>query len=141
MEARSSTGHELRLQVPATLDAIQEHCESFRKWAAELALPQVFAAELLLREALNNAVLHGCRCNPSKSVSCVLRFRRGRLTIAVRDDGFGFDWQTAMEQGPDLDACSGRGMLIYEHYADRIRFGRQGNSVVMVKQLNEDCIR
>jgi serine/threonine-protein kinase RsbW len=98
----------------------------------------VFAVELLVREALTNAVMHGCHADPSKRVKCILRLRPGRLIIAVRDDGCGFDWITALEQEADLDACSGRGMLIYEQYADRIRFGRKGNSVVIVKLLDKD---
>lgn len=126
---------ELLRQLPATLAAVEEFCRPMREWVDSFAPRHAFAVELLVREALNNAVLHGCECDPSRQVQCRLRIRRGRLTIAVKDDGCGFDWRTATQQETDLDACSGRGMLIYQSYADRIRFGRRGNSVVLMKVI------
>jgi len=136
-----SDGRELREVMPATIEAVENYCVCLRQWAASIGLWNTFGVELLVREALNNAVLHGCDCDPSKQVKCILRLRRGRITIAVRDEGCGFDWVTSLQQGDDLDACSGRGMFIYKQYADRVRFGSRGNSVVLVKRLDKDCIR
>src|SRR5450432_2028632 len=50
------------------------------------------AVELALSEALANAVVHGCQCDPNKTVECcvVCDDKRG-LVIVVRDPGTGFD--------------------------------------------------
>jgi serine/threonine-protein kinase RsbW len=132
---------EIREEIPARLEDSEEFCLRLRRWLSALNLSGSFAIELLVREALNNAILHGCESDPAKRVTCTLRVRGSRLTIAVKDQGIGFDWKAKQRREVDLEASSGRGMCIYESYADRIRFGRQGNSVVMVKTLNKDCMR
>ena len=53
-----------------------------------------FAAELLLREALTNAVVHGCHAESGKQVRCSMRLKGRRLLIVVDDDGDGFDWRS-----------------------------------------------
>ena len=53
-----------------------------------------FAAELLIREAIANCLEHGCSGDPGKHILCVIRAKRGRLVIAVQDEGDGFfDWR------------------------------------------------
>ncbi len=130
---------------PAVLEAVEECCRLFRGWAASENLPQRFAVELLLREALTNAVAHGCECDSTKCVAWTLRLRRGRgqsqwrtLLIAVRDEGPGFEWSGASGRRAALDACSGRGLEIYRCYANLVRFNRLGNAVFLVKRFDSD---
>lgn len=134
-------GNELREDMPATLRAVDEYCMALRRWAEPLGVPDLFGLELLLREALNNAVIHGCKQNPDRRVICAVRLRPGRLIIGVRDEGCGFDWKAAMTRDPDAGGCSGRGVFIFNQYSDRVRFGARGNSVVMIKRLEKDGIR
>ena len=94
-----------------------------------------FAAELLVREALTNAVLHGSHGDASKNVRCVLRLRRRRLFIAVQDEGAGFDWRAARSATAKVPESSGRGMQILRTYATRVRFNDKGNVVTMIKRI------
>lgn len=72
----------------------------FRQCLALLSRANGFAPELLLREVLTNAVVHGCHTDPRKQVCCSLRVKGGRVLIAVEDTGDGFDWRAG---GPNRE--------------------------------------
>ena len=127
---------EIRAALPATWEAAEGFLGDFREWCA--CLPDTadrFAAELLLREALNNAVLHGSGGNSSRQVRCVARIVAGRLSITVADGGKGFDWRAAQARRAAADSCSGRGMEIFRAYATRVRFNREGNVATLIRRL------
>jgi serine/threonine-protein kinase RsbW len=127
---------EIRIALPASLQAIEEFFAEVRlKHKALLSRVNCFAAELLLREALTNAVVHGCHADPARQVRCVLRLKGRRLFIAVQDDGDGFDWRAAWGDSADLSDCSGRGIEILRKYANHVRYNNQGNMVAMIKRL------
>ncbi len=126
---------ELRTTLPATLEALEEFFVVFRRRAENiLSHADCFAAELLAREALTNAVVHGCHADPLKHVLCVLRLRGRRLTIAVRDEGEGFDWRAAWDRHGGSFASSGRGIEILRKFAIRVRYNQKGNAVTMIKR-------
>ena len=127
---------EMRSEMPATLDAIDRFFAEFSSRShAALEKYNCFTAELLVREALTNAVVHGCGGDPGKHVRCCLRLKAGRLLIAVADDGEGFDWRAARGARAGLPDSSGRGMEILHSYANHVRFNNKGNVVTMIKQL------
>lgn len=126
---------EMRMALPATLEAVEEFFVEFhRRSKALIGRHNCFAAELLLREALANAVVHGCGGNPARQVRCALRLRGARLFIAVADDGEGFDWRAA-RIAASIPDCSGRGIEILYRYANQVRFNRKGNAVTMIKRI------
>jgi anti-sigma regulatory factor (Ser/Thr protein kinase) len=127
----------MRITVPATLAAVEEFFVEFRRRSqASLQPRNCFAAELLVREALTNAVMHGSGADPDKHVRCALRLRGNSLFIAVADDGEGFDWRAAGTKARKEDDCSGRGLEILHLYADRVRFSGKGNVVTMIKRFD-----
>jgi len=125
---------EVRVSIPATLEALEEFFAMLR---GNRLMPCAgdFGAELLLRETMTNAVVHGCRNDASKQVRCVLRVKDGRLIIAVVDDGEGFDWQAASRHRSEGQDISGRGMEILQAYSTRVRFNARGNAVAILKRL------
>jgi serine/threonine-protein kinase RsbW len=137
MGTAGATCCEWRAEIPATLESIDRYCFQFRKWYARSASLRVFDAELLIREGLNNAVVHGSASDPRKSISCVLRFRPGRLLIGIRDTGPGFDWRALRNQHTDVQEIHSRGLEILKAYASSVRFNSKGNCVVMVKKCDE----
>jgi anti-sigma regulatory factor (Ser/Thr protein kinase) len=127
---------ELRVNLPSTLEAVEAFCKEFRIWRAgncdELG---AFDSELLLREALTNSVMHGCPNDPDKHVWCVVRAKKGRVLIVVRDEGTGFNWRAAWDrEAPTSDTC-GRGIGILRHYANQVRFNPEGNTVTLLKRF------
>jgi serine/threonine-protein kinase RsbW len=121
--------------MPATLLAAEEFLADFGRLSAALDGTNRFAAELLMREVLTNAVVHGCGTDPGKQVRCSLRLKSGRLLIAVEDDGEGFDWRAARAHPVVFTDCSGRGSGILRLYANRVRYNAVGNAVTLVRCL------
>jgi anti-sigma regulatory factor (Ser/Thr protein kinase) len=130
---------EMRMALPATFEAIEEFFTEFRrKGGALLGRVNCFTAELLLREALTNAVLHGCHGDPRKQVRCVARMKGGRLLIVVADDGDGFDWRGAFGEIAEVPDCSGRGLEIFRRYANHVRYSDRGNLVAITKRCAKE---
>ena len=93
--------------------------------------------ELALSEALANAVVHGCQCDPSKNVECcvVCDDKRG-LVIVVRDPGTGFDPSalpvpTAAE---NIYSDHGRGVYLMNQLMDDVQFHKNGTEIHMTKR-------
>ena len=128
--------YDIRISLPASLEALEQFFREFRERCACLAdRSDRFAAELLLREAMTNAVLHGCEGDPARQVRCVLRMKPGRLVFRVADDGEGFDWRTAWDLEAAASACSGRGLEIFRKYATRVRFNSKGNAATILRRF------
>ena len=89
---------------------------------------------LAIDEALTNAVVHGCRKDPTKTIQCCVACdeRRGMLII-VRDPGPGFDPSQVPSPivGENLYATHGRGIFLINQIADEVRFERDGTEIHM----------
>ena len=98
-----------------------------------------FAAELVARECLNNAIIHGNRRDVGKRVALDLLIKRRWIYLQIIDEGPGFNWRKARRAPlPEDTAISGRGLSISALYADRITFNRRGNRVtVWLKKESE----
>ena len=102
------------------------------------------AVELALREALNNAVVHGNRLDPGKLVQVYCRCELGKeLSLIVRDQGIGFDPNgiadpLALE---NLQAEHGRGILLMRSQMDQVSFERGGTEVHMRKTASIEAMQ
>ncbi len=136
MSQVSRVDYEMRRAIPATLEAVEEFLADFRRQdQGQLNRVDGFAAELLVREALTNAIVHGSHTDPGQEVRCLVRIKRGRLLIAVDDSGAGFDWRATRSNAAGLSDCSGRGIEILRKYANRVRYNDRGNRVTIIKRL------
>ena len=90
-----------------------------------------FPVELLARECLNNAVLHGIENDAERSILLRLWLGRKWIRLEVSDQGPGFDWRNARNNGMDTSVSSGRGLHLYALYAERVRFNRRGNQITL----------
>ena len=96
-----------------------------------------FDVELGLREALENAVLHGNQEDPGKKVHIRCRCGPGNeITIVVTDQGRGFDFEKIVGNGftSDPAADHGRGIQLMKAYADDVHFERGGSEVHIRKR-------
>jgi serine/threonine-protein kinase RsbW len=121
-----------------TLEAVDAMCLDVRRrlkgWASAA---DWYGVELLLREALTNAVLHGGGPHPGRRVRCEVAVGRTKARLSVADDGPGFDWRAVSASEADETATSGRGLKIYAVYADRVTFNEAGNRVVLERHFRE----
>jgi serine/threonine-protein kinase RsbW len=133
----------LSWKLPAVLANVDQVCCAAVQAFSQYSVQQKdrFATELLLREALNNAVLHGCQENSLLSFSCSLTISEWGVIIEVSDEGTGFDWHKEPAVPPD-DADdiflneTGRGQLIYAIYANSIQYNDAGNGVSLTRTFN-----
>jgi serine/threonine-protein kinase RsbW len=96
-----------------------------------------FAIELALREALENAVVHGNQEDPETKVHIRCRCQRGNeLSIVVTDQGRGFDFEKIVGNGIRWDPASehGRGIPLMKAYMDDVHFERRWAEVHMRKR-------
>src|ERR1700722_1826718 len=96
-----------------------------------------FGVELALREALNNAVVHGNQENPEKKVHIRCRCGPGNeVSIVVTDQGRGFDFGKILGEGLTSGAAAehGRGIQLIKAFIDEVHFERGGSEVQMHKQ-------
>ncbi len=120
--------------VMPAIEEVDRVALRFRTRFVDLDERMMFAGELLLREALVNAVRHGSRGDPSKTVRFAARVKCGSLLIVVRDEGDGFDWRTALMARASAHENRGRGMEIFTTYANLIRFSPSGNQVALIRR-------
>lgn len=90
-----------------------------------------FAVDLLLREFLNNAIIHGHRSLRQRRVRAEMRVTGRWIVLRIADRGTGFDWRARRREPPDAASPSGRGMAIGAAYAQQLRFSPRGNAVTL----------
>jgi len=90
--------------------------------------------ELALREALENAVVHGNQEDPEAKVHIRCRCGPGNeISIVVTDQGKGFDFEKTVGNGLTSDPAAehGRGIQLMKACMDDVHFERGGSEVHM----------
>jgi serine/threonine-protein kinase RsbW len=129
-------GRSLRRCYPTRLENIDDFCSQARAMLEERGLSDHrFPVELLIREAMTNAMVHGNGLVEGKKVFARITLSGNLLIIRVSDEGQGFDWSAPCACAGTPLKESGRGLTIYTHYASRIAFNRKGNSVVISRKI------
>ena len=129
----------LRVRVPARLDAITPAVDHVMSALSGMvcARGKEFEIETALREALANAIRHGCANDATKAVE-VLAGCDGddELVIVVRDPGPGFDPALVPSPtvGPNVYRHHGRGIYLINQLMDEVSFRRNGAEIRMRKR-------
>lgn len=93
--------------------------------------------ELALNEALANAVVHGAKEDPSKTIECVVACEEEHgMLIVVRDPGEGFDPSSIPNccSGENVFSSHGRGIYLINQLMDEVRFHKNGTEIHMIKR-------
>ncbi len=127
------------LVIQADLRQINEVVEGVLKIASKMdcAKGKEFEIETALREALANAIIHGCGSDPSRRVQCCVAcdMERGML-IVVRDPGAGFDPAQVPSPilGENVFSEHGRGIYLINQLMDEVHFTKGGTEIRMKKR-------
>ena len=95
------------------------------------------AIELSLQEALANAVIHGAKEDPTKTVECVVSSDEERgILIVVRDPGTGFSPEAipGCTVGENVYSNHGRGIFLINQLMDEVQFHKNGTEIHMMKR-------
>jgi anti-sigma regulatory factor (Ser/Thr protein kinase) len=124
--------------IAADVALITPVVERIMKIAREMgcAAGKELAIETALREALANAVVHGCGGDRTKKVQCSVACDESRgMLIVVRDPGPGFDPAAlrAPLVGREIFSTHGRGIYLINQLMDEVRIERGGTEIHMRK--------
>jgi len=128
----------LDVTIPANPNAINGVVDGVMQIAREMKCAEgnEYQIELALREALANAIVHGCENDANKKVECcVACTENSDVMIIVRDPGAGFDPKTVPNPlAPEnLNSTHGRGIYLINQLMDEVSFERNGAEIRMRK--------
>jgi serine/threonine-protein kinase RsbW len=92
--------------------------------------------EIALHEAVANAVLHGNRSDPSRTVRVRVYGQPGYgVVVAVRDEGTGFDPASVPDPRTEdrIHLQHGRGLFLVRQPTDFVEHRKQGREIVFRK--------
>jgi serine/threonine-protein kinase RsbW len=126
----------LDMELPAETEAISPVVERVMELVTTMgcASGKEFEVETAIREALANAIVHGCREDARKMVQfCVACDETRGMLIVVRDPGPGFDPAKLPSPliGKPLFHEHGRGIYLINQLMDEVRLERGGTEIHM----------
>ena len=129
----------LDITIPGETGAIHPVVDQIMSAIGEMgcARGQEFEIRLAISEALANAVLHGCKRDPTKKVEICLECDPARgMLLVVRDPGTGFDPATIPSpiEGEQLYRGGGRGIFLINQLMDEVEYHRGGTEIRMIKR-------
>lgn len=88
---------------------------------------------IALTEAVNNAIHHGNRLDPHKSVKLSYEVREKDIVFLITDEGPGFDHENLPDptDPENIEKPHGRGVFLMKALAEEVEFEDNGSSVVM----------
>ena len=130
----------LDVTIPANPNAINGVVDGVMQIAHEMKCAEgnEYQIELALREALANAIVHGCENDPNKKVECcVACTENSDVMIIVRDPGQGFDPKAVPNPlaAENLNSTHGRGIYLINQLMDEVSFERNGAEIRMRKTV------
>lgn len=120
----------------AEIDHLQERWQRSLKFVLKDASEEVLAGILLcLREAVLNAMIHGCRQRPEEIVTLRIQYRTRERTLraTIEDPGPGHDFDWRQHETPvDGPLPEGhRGLALIHCFASRVHRERRGASLIL----------
>jgi len=134
-----TTGQPLKTEVKIPSDTVvgQALQDQILRQLEELQFAEhdLFGVRLALEEALVNAIKHGNRLDPTKSVRVQWLIDHERVVIEIEDEGEGFDPGDVPDPTADenLERPCGRGIHLMRAFMTSIEYYDRGNRVVLIK--------
>jgi anti-sigma regulatory factor (Ser/Thr protein kinase) len=128
----------LDVTIPADPSAINGVVDGVLQIARQMKCAEgnEYQIELALREALANAILHGCNNDPTKKVECCVACTESSdVMIVVRDPGKGFNISEVRDPlaAENLHSDHGRGIYLINQLMDEVSFEHNGAEIRMRK--------
>ena len=132
-----STTHRFSETIPSELQAaerIQERIISVLE-GLEYPMRDVFGMRLALEEAIVNAIKHGNKMDPKKTVSIRCEIDSNRICVQVEDQGPGFSPTDVPDPTceENLEKPGGRGIMLMKAFMTKVEYNDRGNRVTLEK--------
>ena len=127
------------ISLKADVNKISAVVQSILALAAEMkcAEGKELEIETALREALANAIKHGCQNDPDKTIECCVGCdEQHGMLIVVRDPGQGYDPMSIPNptRGENLYSNHGRGIYMINELMDEVQVRNGGTEIYMRKK-------
>ncbi len=134
METKNNIAIESRTEALTDVERMVDSvCEKF-------AVNQDYYGNILiaLTEAVNNAIMHGNKFDPSKSIRVSCTTEPNALRFIVEDEGEGFDFDNLPDptDPENIEKPNGRGVFLMRHLADEVVFSEEGRRVELNFQVS-----
>lgn len=141
----ASAGIKLSIRVHSHLQFTDLFHAVLMQLAKQVCIPaeRLDWVALSLREAVNNAVLHGNKQDPDKWIEVDMESDGREFIVRVWDEGSGFD-QAALTDPrcpENLFRPNGRGIFLIRQFSDRVSFPRKDDGrfgIELVFDLDKD---
>lgn len=138
-DSESSFCVELRQSLPSKIEAISPFLDQLMPFIKRFrnADGSEVDIEIAVGEALTNAVVHGNHEDPNKRVCVTSRCSEdGEVSIAVHDEGEGFDSLAVPDPTAPENVLSshGRGIYLIRTLMDEVAFEQNGTVLKMRKR-------
>jgi serine/threonine-protein kinase RsbW len=125
------------LRLPSDVACIEEAVELVTRHCLaghQTTRKTRFRLQVVLSEALSNAIMRGNCEDCGKWVEVRAELRPDVILVYVTDEGPGFDPSAVPEpiRPEQLDEASGRGLYLIRKLVDDVQFNEQGNSICMM---------
>jgi serine/threonine-protein kinase RsbW len=124
------------LQFPSVLENIHIAERLIDEVCAEFHVKEDYYGELLIAmtEAVNNAIVHGNKLDPSKQVTLTFDIvNETNMRFIIEDEGPGFDYNNLPDPtAPEnIEKPNGRGVFLMRQLADACSFDDGGRVVTL----------
>ena len=124
-----------RFVIPTRRDAIEAAQHSVLAALQRLGYDSAgaFAVRLAMEEALNNAMQHGNKNDPSRTITMLCEIDDAQAVLDILDQGEGFDPASVPDPTAteNLDIPAGRGLMLMRSFMAEVRIHPPGNRVTM----------
>lgn len=118
------------------IDDVVEQTSLYLQQKFNSIATDLFSVNLVLREALTNAVRHGNKGDPKQNVRFSLTIVNNEdMNLVIEDEGEGFDWKGLKTQTLGEDEDHGRGIMIMKAYFNKVSYNDKGNILYLGKKI------
>jgi serine/threonine-protein kinase RsbW len=126
---------------PSSLDAYHEFVQLVLDELTAFGWSQsdLFGIHMALEESISNAIRHGNKLDPAKSVEVECRLGPRHFWAQIEDEGPGFRPTEVPDCCSDecLDLPGGRGLALMNAYMTRVEYSDRGNRVTLEKHAGD----
>jgi serine/threonine-protein kinase RsbW len=121
---------EININISSKIENLREVEKVIDNLSAEYEFKDEVYGNILIAslEAVNNAISHGNKLDPGKSVEVKFQIENNKLVVITRDQGTGFDYNNVPDPtAPEnIENVDGRGIFLMKQLSDGLEFYEDG---------------
>lgn len=130
----------IKLNLPSDLNCLAQIDDIIEGIKTKFEISENIANNMMMafHEGITNAILHGNKLDPGKSVEVIIDKINNDLIIEIIDQGEGFnpnELPNPLDES-NLLKSGGRGVFLIQQFADKVEYSEKGNKLTIIYHLN-----